>query len=425
MDILLAVASVGMLFFLSVIEYAEYKSILTPFNVLAWPYFVIVLFVNLLGTHMGYYAVSSRSILFVMMNLLVFWLAGQCVWLILRGRATVNHNRAVQSFIRRNYFTLSLVLWIATLAGVFRVISLVSEMGIQGIGTEEFSVRYGSGLLAHVSIWGYPSFVLLALAPKLTGKRIILLPLTLMAATIMVSQVKYHIIVPFLAIFYLAILSRTKVLNIKQTVVTVIALFLLFATAYLIQFSTRLGLRAALSPSSLGFIARWLLNYIAAGPIGLQYYLDGFGLSAPWWGILAVPLNIYLFLSGGSDYVGVQVGPGFVPISTTLSANVGTLFGPLYVYSGTQGTILFMVLLGATAYTIYNLSLRKVGIVPKLLSAEILAFLTLGFFGSYFGLVLPWEWAVSAVVVPAIAEFATRAVLVRRRQQVYKGEGKK
>lgn len=61
-NIFLLIIIILVSFIISLIEYKEYRSILTPFNVLVRPYLLITLYVNLFAIRRDYFPVVTRSI---------------------------------------------------------------------------------------------------------------------------------------------------------------------------------------------------------------------------------------------------------------------------------------------------------------------------------------------------------------------------
>ena len=51
-------------------------TIITPFGVLAWPYAIVVTLINLIGKNFGFFPVNIKSIIFVMVCLVFFFIGG-------------------------------------------------------------------------------------------------------------------------------------------------------------------------------------------------------------------------------------------------------------------------------------------------------------------------------------------------------------
>lgn len=393
-NIFLLIIIILVIFILSLIEYKEYRSILTPFNVLVWPYLLIVLYVNLFAIRRGYFPVTIESIFFVGLNAIVFWLVGQNVWLFIRPKKyTRDFSERFKIFIVKNRTPLLFILWIAILASVIQFVQIVAKIGIKGISGEVFEKTYGYGILGHLAILGYPSFILLSSSCFIIRDKIVELSILFMGIVILASQVKYHLILPVVAIFYFLVLSKIiKKSIVKPLCVVIILIFVIFYLSYFISFSARFGYRDTLKLLS-NFIIEHVELYLIGGPIALGVFLDGYEYSLSWKAMFQVPINIYRWLSGSHNFYRISENAvDYVSIGDKKITNVGTMFEIVYRCIGFQGSILFMVVLGILVYVIYNLALKRKTIFLLLLSSWLLSILTLcGFFGYYFNLLMIFE----------------------------------
>jgi len=392
-NIFLLIIIILIIFILSLIEYKEYGSILTPFNVLVWPYLLITLYVNLFAIRRGYFPVTIKSIFFVGLNTIVFWLVGQNVWLCIRPKKyTRDFSERFKIFIVKNRTPLLFILLIAILASAIQFVQIVAKIGIKGISEEVFEKTYGSGILGHLAILGYPSFMLLSSSCFIIRNKIVGLSILFMGLVILVSQIKYHLILPILAIFYFVVLSKIiKKSIVKHLCVVIILVFAIFFLTYFINFSARYDYRNALK--SFNFIIEHAENYLIGGPIALGIFLNGYEYSLSWKAMFQVPINIYRWLSGSHNFYRISENAvDFVSIGDKKITNVGTMFETVYRCIGFQGSILFMAVLGILVYVIYNLALKKKTILLLLLSSWLLSILTLcSFFGYYFNLLMIFE----------------------------------
>lgn len=338
----------------------------------------------------------------MMLNIAAFWLVGQGIWLLLRGKYTGNPIMPIKTFIAKHQSVLLLLLWAAILAGTVQFVQFVSTSGIQAISTRAFETTYGYGVPGHLVSWAYPSFILLGASFFVSKKKTVALSLLLMAAVMLVGQVKYHLILALLAAFYFTIQSRVvRGLSSKYLIGIGAAIALAFFGAYWINFSARSGPTAAFESS--GALVKHAERYLVGGPIALDYILHNFEYALPWQAIATVPINVYRWLCGNHNLCSFTGGPGFIATGTTSMTNVGTMFGSLYMFLGYQGAILFMMFLGAITYAIFNLALKGKGVILTLLSSWMLSVLTLSFFGFYFTLLRIWEVAAAIIIIPIAA----------------------
>jgi len=392
-NIFLLIIIILVIFILSLIEYKEYRSILTPFNVLVWPYLLIALYVNLFAIRGGYFPVTAKSIFFVGLNAIVFWLVGQNIWLCIRSKKyTRDFSERFKIFIVKNRNPLLFILWIAILASAIQFFQIVAKIGIREIGGEVFDIMYSRGILGHLALLGYPSFMLLSLSCFVIRDKIVGLSILFMSFAILVSQVKYHLILPVVAIFYFAVLSKIiKKSVIKHLSVTIIIVMAIYFLSYFIGFSTTSGYMHTLE--TFNFLIEHAKLYLIGGPIALGVVLDRYEYSLPWKAMFQVPINIYRWLGGSHNlYRTSKSAVDYISVGDKKMTNVGTMFKVVYMCIGFQGSILFMVVLGILVYVIYNLALKRKTILLILLSSWLLSILTFcGFFGYYFNLLLIFE----------------------------------
>ena len=153
------------------------------------------------------------------------------------------------------------------------------------------------------------------------------------------------------------------------------------------------------------FLVRNYEHYILSSPIALGVYLSNCTQIFKPSDLLAVPLNIYNWLAGVERISKILWTQPFVDISKTVTANVGTMFGTLYLALGYWGSVLLSLILGFISYLLYFIAFisKKVGWV--LLNSWMLAVLSLSFFGIQFHLLAVWEVAFYALLIPILCFF--------------------
>lgn len=405
MDIALIITFVIMMVALSFIEYRKYNTILTPFIVLAIPYTIIIIYINVFGWHRNYFPVTLSSLWFAFMNIFVFWLAGQAIWSLNHGNFDLFNHRLLEAYVKKNRKWLLILVGIGIIAGIASFLHAVTQLGFNAMGTEVFQLKYRSGILGHAVLFAYPSFILLGAHWLRNKSKLELVFLLLMIIIILVTQVKYRIILLLLPTFYLAVFSKTiKKLTIKNIGAFVIAVFLIFITVYFIGFCVTLGFDRAIKLMQFTIFA--FEDYVVAGPITLGSFLKLPEHSLPANIIYTVPINIYNFMAGSANYVNPII-KYFQPISSDFAIpnNTGTMFAPLYLCLGQWGALIFMTVLGLCSHLLYNLAFKQNSIVLIFLSSHLLAMLTVSFFGYHFHLLSLWEIAVAMILTGMIIRF--------------------
>jgi len=404
------------------IDYKEYKSIFTPFTVVAFPIVMLSLYIESIGRLRGYYSITLDAYIFLILNFIFIWLPGQMFFLANFGKLKLeNEFDNIKTFIEKNAFILLLLLWIAIFSGLLNLFSFIHRYGINLVTSKTFKENYGSGILAHLVDLGYPSFILLAsYIPPRSNRKIIILPIFLMAVVIFLSQTKYHIIIPLTSILILrSFITRKRVNIYKNLIIGGILIFLTFTGTYFFMFAITFGYNAAIS--SISFILEHFEYYIIAGPIALGKCLSTYKQIFDIKDLFNVPINIYRWMSGIKEYNTVLWSQPWVPISKTVSTNVSTMFGTVYLALGYLGTLFFSLEVGIISYAIYYIArkTKKTGVM--LLNAWLLATLAVSFFGYHFHLLLIWEVAFYSLAIPFLCVMFNQIFLLNKKV-VYKSK---
>ncbi|MGC9001162.1 DUF6337 family protein [Caldisericum sp.] len=397
--LLFILGSIVLMFF----EYQEYKTLFTPFGVILIPIALISLYVNLIGVQRGFKPVTSDSLIFLSLNLFVIWLAGQLIFFANFKKFSITKDfENVKGFVQKNAKTLLIIMWVAIFGGFFRLFSFVRQYGVNMVGTKTFEAAYGKGIFAHLTLLGYPSFILLtSLFPKNLNKKVLFISILLMVFVLLVSGVKYQLILPVISIFliYSFIGHERKILS-RRIIFFGFLLVAIFFGSYLVAFSARYGI-SVVTRVWLYLISH-LEDYILAGPIALGMYLSNYNQIFKTIDLFTVPLNIYNWLSGVKDISKVLWTQPYVDISQTETANVGTMFSTLYLAVGYWGSVFFSLILGFISYLLYFIAFRSKKVVWMLLNSWMLAVLSLSFFGFHFHLILVWEVAFYSLLIPIL-----------------------
>ncbi len=397
--ILFILGSIVLMFF----EYQEYKTLFTPFGVILIPIALISLYVNLIGVQRGFKAVTSGSLIFLAFNLFVIWLAGQLIFFANFKKFNITKDfENVEGFVQKNAKTLLIIMWAAIFGGFFRLFSFARQYGVNMVGTETFEMAYGKGFFAHLTLLGYPSFILLTfLFPKNLNKKILSASILLMGFVLLVSGVKYHLILPVVSIFLIRsfIGHERKILS-HRIIFFGFLLIAIFFGSYLVSISARYGISVAIR--LLPDLISHLEYYILGGPIALGEYLSNYTQIFKLSDLLTVPLNIYNWLAGVGDISKVLWTQPYLDISQNVTVNVGTMFGTFFLAVGYWGSVFFSLILGFVSYLLYFIAFRSRKAGWVLLNSWMLAVLSLSFFGIQFHLLAVWEVAFYSLLIPIL-----------------------
>jgi len=386
------------------IDYKEFKSIFTPFTVVSFPIVMIVLYAESIGRLRGYYSITLDTYTFLIFNFFLLWLPGQLVFFANSGNIKgIGEFENIEIFIQKFGLILLFFLWIAILSAFLDLFSFIRQYGIYIVTTETFEKNYGRGILGHLTLLGYPSFILLAsYVPPNINKKVTLISLFLMAFVIFVSQIKYHLILPLITIFILKFfITKDKIKAYRNLVIAGILISLIFAMTYFFTFTIAYGYSEALS--SIGFILKHFEHYIVSGPLALSKLLSDYRNIFSIKDLFVPLINIYQWLIGDEIYTTASRIELWIAISETDSTNVGTMFAAIYLALGYHGTLFFSLMIGIISYLIYYVAIRTRKVRWVLLNCWLMSILILSFFSYYFNLLLIWEVAFYSWIIPILS----------------------
>ena len=418
-DIITTIVLISFCLFVSMYDYKREKTLFTPFNLMVYPYVVIVMMINLGGKYFGFYSVNIRSAMFVISCLAFFMFGGWLIGTFLGGtefdEKVKAYNKTELHRVFQEYKNLFIVLAIISIiVSVVHFFRSLNEVGgWVGIATKEFSEIYGKGIFAHIIQLNRPAFVFLSGYYFYSRNKFVLLLLFLMFSSILVLQIKTHIITTLLAGLIFGYLFHVIKFNFKKIILYSIIIFILFNVSYTIGFS-RAGLSTAFAGKTQIYLVYHFFTYLFGGPIGLSEIFDysTYPLYS-WKEIFAVPINIIHLLSGKPEIIEV-IFYDWIPVSTNYryfhSTNVFTFFGMIYMYVGLFGTYLFMFFTGVVSYLLKKLVFKKNAYIGlQLIYAFYLSFLAMSFFGNFFNLLQIYHTSFLMITLPFLYAVAKKA----------------
>jgi hypothetical protein len=353
-----------------------------------------------------------KSILFVMLCLSVFFMGGSLIYCFVRTenkhvsplKSKTGAVHDLFDFYRPLFVSLAVL---AVSAGFLHLFLSIQEVGgWENIASKDFKEIYGSGILSHIMLTGYVAFPFLV-ADFLTRRRkTVLLLLFLLFCIILLRQTKYQSIVLIVSSVYFCSLNRLFKVTIKKIILSAVIVYGLFNLPYLIAFSI-FGVEKIYASDVHSFLFNHFFTYLFGGPIGFGRILNDpmyplYTLNE----IFAVPINIVTFLEGNSNYVNI-IFHHWVSVSAIKDylhyTNVFGLFGMLYMYIGTYGTLLYLFILGTLAQVLFVWVTRSnIHIGIQFVYSMIMGFLTLSFFGLYFNMLIVYEVSFYMLTIPFI-----------------------
>jgi oligosaccharide repeat unit polymerase len=359
-----------------------------------FPFIIIDLFLLFFGKVFDYYQITIRVHLFLILNFIVFWIAGKIIFW--KNKNSFLTQEQINSYFRKKIAIDSGLLWVAIiliLVGIKIVLGILSTHGLWYLGTEDFEKDVGSGIYGHTVQFSKIIFIYIALKYFLSSRKSIFkfTVLGLLAVIIILAKVKYHIIWAVLITFFMLnfrknFKSQSKVLaNITYIVV------MLFAINYIIMFFALTSFDIA-NENMWKFIFKNFFDYFVSGPIMLDKWLD-LPETKPITGLFIVFKNFYnaFWGTGQIENAVKYVSPGFLAVGKYSTSNVGTSFGVYYLIGGMKLTVLSSFILGLIYHKFYLLSSTKNNLIYHYLNAVCLTMSTLSFFVIYFTLLSLYE----------------------------------
>ncbi|MBN2031114.1 oligosaccharide repeat unit polymerase [bacterium] len=384
-------------------------TMITPFGVIAWPYAIIVSMINLGGIYFGFFSVSLKSIVFVMLCLLFFLVGGRGIGMIFQYRKE-NKNvffNPIEKLTELLDFYRPFFISIAIISIVIGYINLYLSLDQNGwffLASKEFEESYGKGLLAHITLLNRPAIIFLFADYLIHKKKSILLLLILMFVTILILQIKNNIMTIILSCIYFGYFYSIMKLNIKKIIIYALIIYGIFNISYVIGFS-RIGIVNAYSFKVQHYLLNQFFTYLFGGPIGFSEILtDPTYPLYQFDAIFAVPFNLYNTIIGNPDLVNV-IFYHWIPVSNIYQyfhlSNVFGIFGMLYMYIGPYATWIYMFLLGTSIYYIRFLAFKKNAFIGfQLIYVFMISYLTISFFGLYFNILIVHEASFFMFMMP-------------------------
>jgi len=411
----------------------NHKSYLTPFIFMAVPYVAVVIMINTIGGSFGFFKVNLKSVLFVAICLSFFKFGGWFSTFIYRQKdidsKISGFNRSELEALFKKYSPLFVILAIISIiASIIHFNNALHEVGGWiHIAGKDFEDAYGKGLLSHVSQLSRPAFTFLFAYYFYSKKKYVLLLLAAMFISVVVLQIKAHIITTLLSGVIFASLLNVIKINFKKLILFSFIILLLFNVSYMVGFS-RIGVSNAYNSKVQLYLMYQFFTYLFGGVLGLSGAINDslypiFRAKE----IFAIPINIYNAITGSGELVDVIVRR-WIPISTNHkyfhSTNVFTLFGMLYMYLGSFYTYIYMFITGVIAYILKAVSFRKKAAIGfQMTYAFYLSFISLSFFDIFFNQLQIYHTSFLMIVIPLCYDTALKIRRIirvdnSRKQQV-------
>jgi Family of unknown function (DUF6337) len=396
MSFALLLALIAEVILLSRLEYGRMATRVTPFNVLAYPYVVVVVVAFFLAPVFGFVSLASGSVIIWMFGLFIVWAMGMLLTRGVLGESlTRRFSDGLKLSFRTEESTVRLAMWLGILAIPLVPYKLLQAASAAGgwwsIGSPEFKAAYLHGALAHVVVLCGP-IVILLLGTATSKTRLQLVVAGTLMIFIFFGQAKGIILQPIVGgLFYRVMTGRTRI-SIKTIGIVCLCGVLVFGMVDLISWEVGGIDVSLLDADTYFFMSRHFSFYLLSGPLALSEAVgrtnpEVIGDSEV---IFAPFVNIYRVAIGSGDLVaeGTAKGEGadidLIYSAVGHSSNVFTFFGTLYLYLGGFGAALYSAIAAALCYLLLVAAGGARNELLLTLYCCIAAQLFFGFFELYF-----------------------------------------
>lgn len=389
---------------ISSLDYYRFRTVITPYIIFTLPFLLIITLVNTIGSDLGFFIITDRSILLFNLFTLVLWLGGMPFNSgTLRIYMNSENKNSLYNFDR--YYLVLLYIGI-----ISSLISLALNWnGLADFFNNDIENYYGRGFWGHLSIFGYPAVIMLMPKLIIEKNRSLLLLILIFAFLSIFYQSKTRLFFMILGGIFHYILITKKIFDVKKVLrqfsyVFIIAITIFFSV-YLFSFSALMG-KENVGKEQINFIITdRFLNYLVGPVISCS---ENFSLNKSFeedniLRFLTVPYNIYALLA--RKELTTHLRDDFVFVSSTFSDNAATVFIYPYEAFGIVGTIIFMLGLGFISYYSYVQALTKTKNI--LFFSVLMSSLFLGFFGFFYNLLFFYEILLWGYMIPLVLKVLT------------------
>jgi hypothetical protein len=394
MDYLIVSGLIAEVLLLSRLDRRIFGTWFTPFNLLAYPYMVVLVSAFLLAPALGFVSVYTPSILIWIVGLFLFWAIGAFLgWGLFGGTSIAHPFASAKNSCRHESSATKLAITLAWAIiplmayGLYK--SETASGGWTELGSYDFRVEYSHGIDSHAVVLAFPLAILL-MGTYRKGRRLQLVTIGGLLLFLFASQVKGTLLAPLIGALVFRGARGDLKLSLSKLVAAVGATYVLFNAVYL------LGLSFAdpnvLTDSEIyGSLARHYLYYLWAGVLAFSQAMRlGVGrVGGPWYEVFSPFINLYrvslsagpLVPAGSPHELGMNVDP---TIPDLQGMNVYTMLGTLDLYLGPLATLLVVFCIALLFYGLLLVCRSSANLWYLTLYCFLVSWLVFGFFEYYF-----------------------------------------
>ena len=382
-----------------VLKYITYSTI-NSYACITLPYVAIVILNNFIFHYrFNYYEINSHIIYTTVFGLL-FFAMGSSVPYFINKNNSIKNDRCIHrlniGMMKRAMNAIVILMFLVTLIYLY----IFTTKGAETVKLNDYALLNENSLLSHLRIWLGALLPLILFFDIKLSQKLLLIGFGLFLTSI--SFVKYHAIFISLYIFfyYIFMKSPRSILEIvRKCIIASVVIFSIFLLNYYVLLNGNLNIEF------LKFILNHIWKYIAGGTIAFESVVD-LSISDP-----AFSKTLDMFLPIPKlilNKIGFQI-PTFSSLSTTthwvkVSAsgqitNVFSTFSQICA-GGLLSSAVVLLFWGAITSYVYKIGNETRNSNVKLCYASIISFMVLSFFANFWILSNPWEYSLSALIIP-------------------------
>jgi hypothetical protein len=394
---------------------------ITPFNVLGFPYTVVVLLAYFVSESLGFVPIFPPSVFIWILGLALVWTSGQFLaWAVIDLR--MGQLKSLESRPENvdEHSATRLAVAVASVAAVIVFVgtffALKSVGGWIQAGTPDFKAAYSQGILGHAVVWScLLGIVVIGTCHRNDRLLMALVPITLMV--IVLGQVKGRVLHLVIGGLLFRVMGGKLRLSFVKVLTVLMSTCIIFSLGYLFAMLA-LDPEALFKADTYSFLSAHYLYYLFSGPLSFGEALRArmADVGGDWKSIFAPFINLYrvTLKAGPLILIGSSHDKGMIIDDSGIGDNVYTLFGTLYLYLGAGGAAIYAIVIGLTSYALLVLAQLKRNVWLTALYCYIAANLAVGFFEFYFWHLDLYELSAAAGI------FAYASRFVRADEQAHR-----
>jgi hypothetical protein len=394
---------------------------ITPFNVLGFPYTVVVLLAYFVSDSLGFVPIFIPSVFIWILGLCLVWTSGQFLaWALIdlrMGQRTILESPPGNL---NEYSATRLAVAVASVAAVIVLLgtflALRSVGGWGQVGTPDFKAAYSQGILGHAVVWsGLLGIVLIGTCHRKNRLLVALAAITLMV--VVLGQVKGRVLHLVIGGLLFRIMGGKLRLSFVKVLTLLMSTCIIFSLGYLFAMLA-LDPEALFKADTYSFLSTHYLYYLFSGPLSFGEALRGrmADVGGDWKSIFAPFINLYrvTLKAGALIPVGSSHDKGMIIDESGVGDNVYTFFGTLYLYLGAGGAAIYALAIGLISYAMLVFAQLKRNMWLTALYCYVAANLAVGFFEFYFWHLDFYELSAAAGLLAYASRFVRADQQARR-----------